>query len=111
MFDIQIQALGLDVQAPDEEALEAGAPPLLNYGIVAALVLPIADQNGQPIRVPAVQIRFGLPKTVSFDYANTIIEEADKVPDLKESDLIVANSLQGVDKLAKQFEDISGGGG
>lgn len=111
MFDISIQAVGLDVAAPNEEQLEAGAPPLLNFVIAAGLQLPIGDPNnaGQPLVVPAGQIRFVLPKAVSLDYAKAIIESAEKIPDLKESDLIIANSLQGADKLAQQMEDISKG--
>jgi hypothetical protein len=109
MFDITLQAVGLDVAAPDEEALEAGAPPLLNYIIVAGQMLPIQGPDGQPVRIPAAQLRFALPKDVSLDFAQIIADQADKLPDLKESDLIIANNLQGVEGLAKQMEDISKG--
>lgn len=109
MFDVSIQAVGLDVAAPDEEQLEAGAPPLLNYIIVAGLGLPFQNpQDGQPLRVPMAQVRFVLPKDVSLEYAETIVEQSDKLPDVKESDLIIANNLQGAEQLAKQMEDISG---
>lgn len=110
MFDTTIQVIGLDVAAPDEETIAAGAPPLLQYVLVAGLALPFEGPDKQQLRVPAGQIRFALPKDVALEFAEVQVEHAEKLPDLKESDLIIANSLQGVDRLDKQMQDIAGTG-
>lgn len=105
MLDLTIQPLGLDISAPEDEQLEAGAPPVVQFVIVAGTTLPFQGPDAQPIRVPSAQIRFALPKEAALKLAEMAVEQADRLPDQKESDLVIANSLQGVDKVAEQFQN------
>lgn len=104
MFDVTFQPLGLDVQAPDKEQVEAGVPPVLSFLLVAGLGVPVGDPaQGQGMQVPSAQLRFGLPKDVALQFAEAIVEAADKLPDTKQSDLIIPGDPSQVDAFAKQM--------
>jgi hypothetical protein len=110
MFDVSLNAIGIDAVAPDEEQIEAGAPPLVNLVVAAGTPLPFAGPDQQPIVVPTAQFRFNLTKEIALQYAEAIVNAADKLPDApKESDLVIAKDPAAANRLAEQMEGFAGG--
>jgi len=69
--------------------------------LTTGLPVPIPTPEGMAMMpVPAGVIRFPLTKKAAEEYGQQILDAAAKLPDEINSNLVIANSLQGVDKAA-----------
>lgn len=97
MEDISIQPMGMNIVAPDEP----GEGSYLQLVMVRGIPLPFADPGtGEPIMVPTGQYRVPLDRDFAIQLGNKLIEEAEKLPETKKSNIQVATSLAGIDKAA-----------
>lgn len=107
MLDIRVVPLAIDAQAPDEQALELGAPPEVLTQITAGLFLPFEQSPGQgPIPIPFANIRFGLPKDAVLDLIRRLTEAAENLPD--QSDLIIPGNMDQAEQYARQIGQFGG---
>lgn len=101
MFDLTLQAIGFDTSSPMDNVLVVG----MHVG----MPLPFAGPDQNPIVAPLGQVKFPMDKTSAVALAGRILEMAEGMPDSNpKSDLIVANSLEGVDKAVELSQRLKG---
>lgn len=101
MFDVTVQPLGVSIATPPD-----GAGAELEVIVAAGIFLPFDTGTGQPLPVPVAQIRFPMGRDFALKYAESLKTEAEKLP--KQSDIAVASSLQGIDRIADAERKIRG---
>lgn len=102
MHETTLNIIGINFvlsQDPDESSLRVA--------FVTGMPLPIPGPDGGPLQVPSGQYLIPLNKDMAIQLADRLREEAEKLPDEKpKSDIQVAQSLQGVDRLAALNKDL-----
>ena len=105
MLEISLDTMAVDAEAPPEEALGNGAPPLIHIQVVGASALPLGDpQNpGRPLRFPSTVVSFPLSRDAALQWADKLKEEAEKLPEtpLASSKLAVATSMGEAERMAQ----------
>lgn len=97
MLNLMLSPMGINVAAPEEEGSQE-----LQVVITLGMALPFEQAPGAgPVMVPFTQVILPLDKTNALQLAKTLTDAAEKLQ--KKSDLTIANSLGGVDKMA-QFQ-------
>ena len=93
MLDITIHPMDIQLAAAEEH---------LEVVVVTGTLLP-TPQGTLPL--PTHQYRIPFTKQLAYQMADKIREVADSLPDhpKKPSDLIVANSMAGIDKAAQEI--------
>lgn len=106
MFEINLNALGVDAEAPTAEQLEAGAPELVHLQAVGGSALPLGDpQNpGRPMMFPSCAVNFALNKEAALGLAKLLEEKANELPDEKPQSgrIALANSMSDVERHAQE---------
>jgi hypothetical protein len=100
MFDLSIQIVGIDAVADDDHVTLLVQP---------ALLLPVGP--GQAMPLPIGVVRMPISKDQALAHAEAIKTAAENVDDSKQkakSDLVIANSMQGVDEAARQAQQFRG---
>lgn len=107
MFDITLNAVDIDVTE-----VELGNEHAVQASFVIGIMLPISSGPGQPpLIAPGGVVRLPLSKSAAIDFFKGGLEVAEGLPDEpKESDLVVASSLEGVDKFANADATLRGNG-
>lgn len=101
MFDLTLQPIGFNAEVRDE---------VLVVSIGVGMTLPISPGPDQPpIVAPTGQVQFPMNKQSAEMLALSITKAVEQMPDPKhESDLVVANSLSGVEQAAKLAQNLKG---
>lgn len=104
MLEIGVDALGVDAEA-DQQAGE------VRCQVVGGSQLPFAvPGSNEPLKIPSTVINFALTKTAALEYAEVLKKEAEALPDPKPtSNILTANSLSGVEALAKMQDALTKG--
>lgn len=106
-FDATLNVAGLTVSAPNEEALRDDSQPAqLMVGLTLGNVMP--TQKG-PAVVPFGRLQFPLDREDALKVADSIREEAEKLPERKHSDIMVASNLNEVEEAAKRMKQVTDG--
>lgn len=107
MFDITLNAVDLDVGET-----ELGGQPVAQLSFVLGIMLPLASGPGQPpLIAPSGVVRIPLDKEGAINLFREGLEVAENLPDPpKDSGLVLANNLDGVDRVAKAEADLRGNG-
>lgn len=101
-FDATLRAL--DVQVIDPQSEDQTSTQL---AVIVGLILPIAQGPGQPpIPAPLGILRFDLDKTALQELSQDAGEAAEKLK--SHSSVVLANSLDGVDKAAEFQQGLRG---
>lgn len=109
MLEVGLDTIALDAQVPDQEALDSGAPNQVHCQVVGGSELPFAAPGHQrPMKFPSIAVNFSLTKEAALRYAELLIEKANTLPDEKHSDILTAQSLHGVEELAKANDRFRG---
>lgn len=101
MQDTTLQIMAMDVSLGEDH---------MQLVFTTALALPVGMTPQGPQYMPIQDGVYRVPmrKQTAIDYANKILEEADKLPDDEEprpqSDILVANSMSDVENVARQAE-------
>lgn len=109
MFEIGFQPLALQVSAPSEDELRAGAPSELMLHITGGVFVPV-DSNPsstQAYPIPAATFRFPLNKDAAKEAGQRLIEEAEKLPD--KPNITLATDLSQVQQAADFESRLRGG--
>lgn len=101
MKETTVTPVGFSVGAPNEEALDAGAEPLIQVTLAIGAMLPIAGPDGQPIIFPVENLHFKVDKDSGNQLIQAMQQAVDQLPEQSKSDITIAKSLQGVDQLAE----------
>lgn len=101
MFDTTVELIGASVGEITAEAGQEGALELI---FVSGLTLPVAGNDGQPVRIPSGTYRFQLTRSQALEYFQKAIETAEELP--KGSGIVVPTSEADVQQTAKQVEQI-----
>lgn len=105
MLEISLDTLAVDAEAPPQEALDNGAPPLIHCQAVGGSALPLGDpQNpGRPLRFPSTVVSFPLSRDAALQWAEKIKEEAEKLPETTptSSKLVTASSMSEAERMAQ----------
>jgi len=105
MLEISIDCVGVDADIPDEQQLEAGAPPHVMLQVVGGTDLPFAQPGTQrPLRVPTTSVRFTLTKEAADQLGDLLKEQSAKLPETKQSSLQIASSLSEAEHVAKALD-------
>jgi hypothetical protein len=97
MIDATVNTIHTEVEVLEEDGQARAAQIVM----VGGMILPIASGPGQPpLQVPALALRFPMGKAALGQLIERAQEAYDALPEERTSDLMIANSLQGVDKLA-----------
>lgn len=97
LFDVTIAPAQVEV---------AGAEDHVQVGLGLGLPLPT---GGGIMLLPAGAIRFALSKEDAIQYGKEIMEAGEALPDDKpQSDIVVAQSLAGVEEAVKNVEQFKG---
>lgn len=103
MFELTFQPLALNVQAPPDADLQAGATPEISFQIVGGLILPI---QGQTAAIPAVAFSFALNKDDSKRVGGELVKESDRLP--VKLDVPIATNFADVTKAAEMDARLRG---
>lgn len=110
MFELNVDTtMAVEASAPPQEDLDAGAHPSLVVTVLAGLAMPFKNPGtNQPIVSPALSVNFPLNKKAAIELAERIKTEAERLPDARKlpADFQVAQSLEGVDRLAEAQRSI-----
>lgn len=113
MLELNLDTMAVDADAPPQEALDNGAPPVVHVQVVGGSALPVADPNnpGRPLVFPAIVVNYPLTKDAALKYAEKIKEEAEKLPDAmpSSSKLAVASNMNQAEQMAKATEQFRKG--
>lgn len=90
MFDATLQAIAVEV-VPEET----------HVALVIMLGLALPTPDGKVLRVPGGILRLPMSRDAAIKHGTELKDAGESVPEKKESDLVVANSLQGVDEAAR----------
>jgi hypothetical protein len=94
-FDVTVQPIGFSLVTPEEGSDPQGIQLVVTVG----MALPFERGPGQgPVLAPVANVRIPLTREAGLSMADAVREACEKLP--KESDLTVATSLAGVDRLA-----------
>lgn len=105
-FDATVQPIGIDLSVPSEEQIKEGANAL-QVNVTLGQVLPFSPGPGQPpLVIPSGVIRFPVGREQALNLAEKLQEEGEKLP--KQSSIITANSLEGIDQAADFQKNLRG---
>lgn len=107
MLEIGVDLLGSPgVEVPTQEVIDAGVPPLVHIQVVSGMIIPLGQKMA---KIPSTVISWQMSKEMALDFAANVLEAAEKLPEEKKvSDLTVATSLHGVEKLAEMQGGLRG---
>lgn len=101
MLEISLDTMAVDADAPDEAALQNGAPPQVIVQVIGGTVLPIADPSTRrPLRFPSHAVNFALTKETALELADLIKAKAETLPSSPSGKLVTATSLDEVEQVA-----------
>lgn len=108
-FETSLNVVATDVATPTEEALEEGAPPILEVNLVVGLAIPV-PQGGQMglAQIGIGKYTYALPKEAAVEFFKKGLEAAEALPDEQRSKIEIATSLDGVDKVQEQIDHLKG---
>lgn len=101
MFDTTVELIGASIGEVNVEPGQEGAIELI---FVSGLTLPVAGNDGQPVRIPSGTYRFQLTRSQAIEYFSKAIESAEELP--KGSGIVVPTSEADVQRAAEQIEQI-----
>lgn len=101
MFDTTVELIGASV---GEINVEPGQEGALELVFVSGLTLPVAGNDGQPVRIPSGTYRFQLTRSQALEYFAKAVESAEALP--KGSGIVVPSSEAEVQQTAKQAEQV-----
>lgn len=101
MFDTTVELIGASVGEINVEPGQEGAIELI---FVSGLTLPVAGNDGQPVRIPSGTYRFQLTRSQALEYFKKALESAEELP--KGSGIVVPTSEAEVKQTAEQAEQI-----
>jgi hypothetical protein len=105
MFDTTVELIGASV---GEVNVDQGQEGVLELVFVSGLTLPVAGNDGQPVRIPSGTYRFQLTRSQALEYFQKAVDAAEGLP--KGSDLVVPTSEAEVEEVAKTMEGIKQNG-
>jgi hypothetical protein len=109
MLELGIDTIALDAHAPDAEALQNGAPPLVVCQVIGGSELPFAAPGqDRPMKFPTVAVSYSLTKDAALRFATLVKEHAEALPDERKSGIVTAQSLQGVEQIAQANQKFRG---
>lgn len=102
MFEINVNTLAVDAEAPTQEALDQGAAPVVAAQVVGGSALPLADPQNprRPLQFPSVAVNFALTKESALRFAELLKEKAEQLPDAPSGKIITASSLAEAEQVA-----------
>lgn len=110
VFDAEVSVLSATLNAPTPEALQNGATPHLELGIVAGLPLPVPNpQTGQPLVIPFGRLRFAFERQPAIDLFGAALKAAQDLPaDIPSDKVMVAHSMADVEAAAETIRRATG---
>jgi hypothetical protein len=110
MIEISINTLAVDAEAPTEEQIEAGAPPLVAMQLVGGSALPLADPNNpqRPVQFPSIAINVPLNKESALSLSKLLAEKAGSLPSAPSGKIIQASSMADVAQVAQVQNGLKG---
>lgn len=106
MFELSLNALGVDAEVPSQEQRDAGAPALVALQVVGGSALPLGDpQNpGRPMVFPSAAVNFSLNKKAALEFAELVKKKAEELPDevVASGKIVTAHSMGDVAQTAAQ---------
>lgn len=101
MFDTTVDLIGASV---GEINIEPGQEGALELIFVSGLTLPVAGNDGQPVRIPSGTYRFQLTRSQAIEYFKKALEAAEELP--KGAGIVVPTSEAEVEQTAKRVEQV-----
>ncbi len=100
MFEVTGQLVGMDVQdgVSDDHVV-----------LISVLGLQIPVGQNQAMAIPALVLRTPISRDAAIEYGQKLVEAASNLPDpTTKPDIVVASSLEGVDKAVKADQKFRG---
>lgn len=111
MFEISLNALGVDAEVPTTEQQDAGAPPMVQVQVVGGSALPLGDpQNpGRPMMFPSAAVSFALNRDAALGFAKLLTEKAEALPEERPTagHIVTAQSMAEATQVAAAHDRLT----
>lgn len=111
--DTEVAVLTPTIGVPSPEALEAGAPPVLELGIIAGLTLPVPNPQdpSQPLVIPAGKYKFNFTRQQAIELFTAALEAAETLPEqfTPSGKVMIASNMADVQQAADRINKVTGG--